>query len=48
MGVIESQELEALIETAELLQVPKVLADISQAREEYKQGRTVGMEDLLG
>ena len=42
--LIESQELDALIETAELLQISEVLTDISQAREEYKQGETVGME----
>ena len=46
--LIESQELDALIETAKLLQVPEVLADISQAREEYKQGETASMEDIFG
>ena len=46
--LIESQELEALIETAEILQIPEVLTDISQAREEYKQGKTAGMEDIFG
>lgn len=46
--LIDSQELEALIETAELLQMPEVLADISQAREEYKKGETASMEDIFG
>ena len=46
--LIESQELDGLIETAELLQIPEVLTDISQAREEYKQGETAGMEDIFG
>ncbi|MEM6613171.1 MAG: type II toxin-antitoxin system Phd/YefM family antitoxin [Cyanobacteria bacterium P01_C01_bin.72] len=45
--LIESEELEALIETAELLQDPEVLTDISQARAEYQKGETVGMEDIF-
>ncbi|MEO0928342.1 MAG: type II toxin-antitoxin system Phd/YefM family antitoxin [Cyanobacteria bacterium J06643_13] len=39
--LIEQKELEALIETAELLQMPEILADISEAREEYKRGETI-------
>ena len=46
--LIEQDELEALIETAELLQMPEVLTDISQAREEYRQGDTLTMEDVFG
>ena len=46
--LIDRKELEALIETAELLQDPEVLTDISQARIEYKKGDTVGMEDIFG
>lgn len=46
--LIERQELEALIETAELLQMPEIVNDISQAREEYQQGKTVSMEDIFG
>ncbi len=34
--LIEQKELEALIETAELLQVPEILTDISQARAFYR------------
>ena len=46
--LIDQEELEALIETAELLQDPEVLTDISQARAEYQKGETVGMEDIFG
>ena len=34
--LIDREELEAIIETAELLQVPEILDNISQAREESK------------
>jgi antitoxin YefM len=40
--------LDALVETAELLQVSDILTDISQARKEYKQGETLTMEDVFG
>ena len=46
--LIDQEELEALIETAELLQDPELLTDISQARAEYQKGETVGMEDIFG
>ena len=46
--LIEQDELEALIETAELLQMPDLLTDIFQAREEYKNGETSTMEDVFG
>ena len=46
--LINQEELEALIETTELLQVPEVLTDIAQARKEYKQGETLTMEDIFG
>ena len=46
--LLEQDELEALIETAELLQMPDLLTDISQAREEYKKGETSTMEDVFG
>ena len=36
--LIDREELEALIETAELLEVPNLLFDISEARAEYKRG----------
>jgi antitoxin YefM len=46
--LIDQEELEALVETAELLQVSGILTDISQARKEYKQGETLTMEDIFG
>jgi antitoxin YefM len=46
--LIDREELEALIETAELLQVSNLLTDISQAREEYEQEETLTMEDIFG
>ena len=46
--LIDQEEFEALIETAELLQDPELLTDISQARAEYQKGETVGMEDIFG
>jgi prevent-host-death family protein len=46
--LINQEELEALIETAELLQVPNLLTDVSQARGEYEQGETLTMEDVFG
>lgn len=45
--LIDREELEALIETAELLEVPDLLSDISQAREEYKRGETLTMKDIF-
>jgi antitoxin YefM len=46
--LIDQEELEALIETAELLQVPNILTDVSQARKEYQQQETLTMEDIFG
>ncbi len=46
--LIDQEELEALIETAELLQTRDILKDVSQAREEYQQGETLTMEDVFG
>lgn len=46
--LIDQEELEALIETAELLQTPEILQDVSQAREEYQKGETLTMEDIFG
>jgi antitoxin YefM len=46
--LIDQEELEALIETAELLQVPDILTDVSQARREYQQQATLTMEDIFG
>lgn len=46
--LIDRRELEALRETAELLQIPEVLADVHLAREEYKRSETLSMEDIFG
>ena len=46
--LIDQEELEALIETAELLQTPDILKDVFQAREEYQQRETLTMEDVFG
>lgn len=46
--LIDREELEALIETAELLEVPNILSDISEAREEYNKGELLKMEDIFG
>jgi antitoxin YefM len=46
--LIDQEELEALIETAELLQIPDILTDVSQARKEYQQQEILTMEDVFG
>jgi antitoxin YefM len=46
--LIDREELEALIETTELIQVPNLLTDVSKARKEYEQGETLTMEDVFG
>jgi antitoxin YefM len=46
--LIDREELETLIETAELLQVPELLTDVAQARKEYQQQETLTMEDIFG
>jgi hypothetical protein len=35
-NIILINNLEALIETAELLQIPELLTDVAQARKEYQ------------
>ena len=40
-------ELESCIETSELLKDPDLLNDIKQAREQYKQGETLTMEEIF-
>jgi antitoxin YefM len=46
--LIDREELEALIETAQLLEIPDILTDVSQARKEYQQQQTLTMEDVFG
>jgi antitoxin YefM len=45
--IIDCEELQALIETAELLQEPDILIEVSQAREDYQKGETLTMEDIF-
>lgn len=46
--LIDREEFEALIETAELLQTPGIIEDVARSREEYQRGETLGMEDIFG
>jgi len=46
--LIDQEELEALIETAEILQAPRILDYVAQARKEYQQGESLTMEDVFG
>lgn len=46
--LISQEELEALIETVELLKDPTLLDDIQQARQEYSQGEVLTAEQVFG
>jgi antitoxin YefM len=49
--LIEQQKLAAqdeTDETAELLKDPTLLADLAAAREEYRKGETLSMEQIFG
>ena len=46
--LISQEELEAWIETAELLQDPNLLSDIQEAREQYKKGEALTMDQIFG
>lgn len=46
--LIAQDELEALIETTELLKDPTLLADIEKARREYFQGDVLTMDQVFG
>ena len=46
--LISQEELEAWIETSELLQDPNLLSDVELAREEYKKGEVLTMDRLFG
>ncbi|MGF1539631.1 MAG: hypothetical protein ACFCU5_04140 [Pleurocapsa sp.] len=35
-------------ETAQLLEIPDLLTDVSQAKKEYQQQETLTMEDIFG
>jgi prevent-host-death family protein len=45
--LIDKEELEAWKETTELLQDPNLLSDIDEAREEYRRGETLTMEEVF-
>jgi prevent-host-death family protein len=46
--LLELETLQALMETAELLQVPDLLADVAEARQEYQKGETLTMDQVFG
>lgn len=45
--LISQEELEALIETIELLKDPTLLDDIQQARQDYKQGEVLTADQVF-
>ncbi|MGK7878795.1 MAG: type II toxin-antitoxin system Phd/YefM family antitoxin [Crocosphaera sp.] len=45
--LIDQNELESWTETRELLKDPNILNDIKEAKEEYKQGQTLTMEEVF-
>jgi antitoxin YefM len=45
--LIAQDELEALIETSELLKDPTLLSDIQKARQEYLQGDVLTMDQVF-
>ena len=45
--LINQEELEALVETAELLQDSSLLSDIEESREEYQKGETLTMDQVF-
>lgn len=44
--LISQEELEAWVETAELLQEPNLLSDIKEAQKEYKKGEALTMDQI--
>lgn len=46
--LISQEELESWVETAELLQNPNLLSEIQEAREEYKKGEALTMDQIFG
>jgi len=45
--LISQEELDAWMETSELLEDPNLLSDISSARAEYKKGEALTMEQVF-
>lgn len=46
--LINQEELEAWVETAELLQKPNLLSDIEEAQKEYQKGEALTMDQIFG
>jgi len=46
--LISQEELEAWVETAELLQDPNLLSDIEEAQKEYQKGEALTMDQIFG
>lgn len=46
--LISQEELEALVETAELLQEQNLLSDIKEAQAEYQKGEVLTMDQVFG
>lgn len=45
--LISQEELEAWVETSELLQEPNLLSDIKEAREEYQKGEALTIDKVF-
>lgn len=46
--LISQEELDALVETASLLQDPDLLTDIAEAQEQYQKGEVLTMDQVFG
>jgi antitoxin YefM len=46
--LIDQEEIEALIETTELLKDSELLTDIAATKKDYRQGETLSMEQIFG
>jgi antitoxin YefM len=46
--LITQEDWEALIETAELMQVPNLLEQVAIARQEYQAGEALSIEQVFG
>jgi antitoxin YefM len=46
--LITYEEWESIMETAELMQIPKLLKQVESARQEYQKGEALTMEQIFG
>jgi len=46
--LISQEELDAWVETASLLQDPNLLIDIAEAKEQYRKGEVLTMDQVFG